>query len=98
MRLGVLWSKLHAVNPNLLGFSGATDVSGLAFWMGVCVGGFSWGLGYPGQPHILVRFMALRNPNDMRRAALIGIIWVLLAMTGAVSLPPNSMFHLTATS
>ena len=82
--LSVLWSKLQAVNPNLLSFSGAKDISGLAFAMGVCVGGLSWGLGYPGQPHILVRFMALGNPKAMRRAALIGIVWVLLAMTGAI--------------
>ena len=53
--------------------------------MGVCVGGLSWGLGYPGQPHILVRFMALEDPKKMPRAALIGIVWVFLAMFGAVA-------------
>jgi sodium/proline symporter len=52
--------------------------------MGVVAGGLSWGLGYPGQPHILVRFMALRDPGRMRRAAAIGITWVVLAMAGAV--------------
>lgn len=83
--LPMLWSKLHSINPNLLGLSGAEGASGLAFWMGVCVGGLSWGLGYPGQPHILVRFMALEDPKKMRRAALIGIVWVFLAMFGAVS-------------
>ena len=82
--LPILWSKLHTINPGLLGLSGVEGASGVSFWMGVCVGGLSWGLGYPGQPHILVRFMALRNPNDMRRAALIGIVWVFLGMTGAI--------------
>ena len=82
--LPLLWQKLHSINPNLLGLSGAKGASGLAFWMGVCIAGMSWGLGYPGQPHILVRFMALRDPKQMRRASLIGIVWVLLAMTGAV--------------
>ena len=68
----------------LLGVSGATGTSGWAFWIGVIVGGSSWGLGYPGQPHILVRFMALRDPKAMRRAAVIGITWVVLAMAGAM--------------
>jgi len=84
--LPVLWSELHAVEPDLLGMAGTPAKTGMAFWMGVCVGGMSWGLGYPGQPHILVRFMALRDPKDMRRAAAIGIVWTILAMTGAVFL------------
>jgi len=82
--LPALWSKLHAANPHLLGFAGPQGASGLAFVMGVAVAGMSWGLGYPGQPHILVRFMALGDPKAMRRAAAIGIVWTALAMTGAV--------------
>lgn len=58
---------------------------GLALVMGVCIGGLSWGLGYPGQPHILVRFMALREPKAMRKAAAIGIGWAVLAMAGAIA-------------
>jgi len=82
--LAVMTGRIAEVNPNLLSVAGAKGASGMAFWMGVCVAGLSWGLGYPGQPHILVRFMALRDPKDMRRAAVIGITWVVLAMTGAV--------------
>jgi len=80
--LAVLWDRLVSVDPNMLGVT--KGASGLAFWMGVCAGGLSWGLGYPGQPHILVRFMALRDPREMWRAAAIGIVWVVLAMSGAV--------------
>ncbi len=79
-----LWSRLHAANPHLLGVRGAEGATGMAFVMGVVVSQLSWGLGYPGQPHILVRFMALKDPKAMRRAAFIGITWVLLAMWGAI--------------
>ena len=82
--LPALWRTLHEANPHLLGLAGAKGATGLAFWMGVCAAQLSWGLGYPGQPHILVRFMALRDPRAMRRAAFIGITWVLLAMWGAI--------------
>jgi len=82
--LAVMGSKLQATDPALLSLTGAEGADTLAFWMGVCVGGLSWGLGYPGQPHILVRFMALRDPRQMRRAAIIGITWAALAMAGAI--------------
>ena len=82
--LPVLWDRRAASAAARPGVSAGTR--GRAFAVGVCVGGPSWGLGYPGQPHILVRFMALRDPRDMRRAAVIGIVWVVLAMCGAVFL------------
>jgi len=82
--LPVLWSRLHAINPSFLGVAGEKGASGLAFLMGVCISSLSWGLGYPGMPHILVRYMAIREPKEMRRAAFIGITWVLLAMWGAI--------------
>jgi sodium/proline symporter len=45
----------------------------------------SFGPGYPGQPHILVRFMALKDPKKMRQAAIIGITWSVLSMIGAIA-------------
>jgi len=80
--MAVMWNRLGTAAPGLLAVSG--EKGGLSFVMGVCVAGLSWGLGYPGQPHILVRFMALRDPKQMWRAAAIGIVWVVLAMAGAV--------------
>lgn len=45
---------------------------------------FSWGLGYLGQPHILVRYMAVRTTNDIKIARRICISWMSLSMLGAV--------------
>jgi len=42
------------------------------------------GLGYFGQPHIVVRFMALRSEKDVPKARLIGITWMVLSLFGAV--------------
>lgn len=44
----------------------------------------AWGLGYFGQPHIIVRFMALRSPADVPKARLIGITWMVLALFGSI--------------
>lgn len=44
----------------------------------------AWGLGYFGQPHILVRFMAIRSPGEIPRARAIAMWWVFFGMTGAL--------------
>lgn len=44
----------------------------------------AWGLGYFGQPHILVRFMALRSPKDVPKARFIGMTWMILGLYGAI--------------
>ena len=45
----------------------------------------AWGLGYFGQPHIIVRFMALRTPADAKSGRRIGISWMVLTVFGALS-------------
>ncbi|MFH1518158.1 MAG: sodium/proline symporter PutP [Pseudomonadota bacterium] len=45
----------------------------------------SWGLGYFGQPHIIVRFMAIRSLKDIAAARYIGMSWMIVTVTGAVA-------------
>ena len=51
---------------------------------GVIVGNLAWGLGYFGQPHIIIRFMALRNSSDARAGRFYGITWMFLSVLGAI--------------
>jgi len=44
----------------------------------------AWGLGYPGQPHILARFMAIKSPGQMRTARRVAMTWVVIALTAAI--------------
>lgn len=44
----------------------------------------AWGLGYFGQPHILVRFMSIKSARNLRRSMTIAIVWVFLSLGGAV--------------
>ncbi len=48
------------------------------------IGLLGWGLGYFGQPHIIVRFMALRSAHDARQGRRWGVGWQVLCMVGAV--------------
>jgi sodium/proline symporter len=55
----------------------------LVGFLAVC---FGIPLGYPGQPHLLIRFMATRDQDAIRRGATISTIWVLFLFAGAVLL------------
>ncbi|UCD17675.1 MAG: sodium/proline symporter, partial [Candidatus Zixiibacteriota bacterium] len=48
------------------------------------ISGLAWGFGYMGQPHLLARFMAIEKPDDLRKGAVIGISWAVLAFWGAM--------------
>ena len=45
----------------------------------------AWGLGYFGQPHILVRFMAAESVKTIPTARRIGMTWMVLCLGGAVA-------------
>jgi sodium/proline symporter len=55
-------------------------------WAGIAaiIGGLSWALGYMGQPHLLTRFMAIKDPERIRLSRRIAFVWAIPAFTGAV--------------
>ena len=73
-----LSSTLNAVNPQMLTWIGAGGAIGI-------ISAMSWGLGYFGQPHIIVRFMSVRSVKDMPTARRIGMSWMIIAALGAVA-------------
>ncbi|GAA4748614.1 sodium/proline symporter PutP [Gordonia alkaliphila] len=74
---GATVDAVQAIDPERL--SMVSGGSALAI-----ISAVAWGLGYFGQPHIIVRFMALRSPADAPVARRIGIGWMLLCGIGAV--------------
>lgn len=46
----------------------------------------AWGLGYFGQPHIIVRFMAVRSVEAVPTARNIGMSWMLISLLGAIGI------------
>jgi sodium/proline symporter len=53
---------------------------------GEIISGLGWGLGYFGMPHILVRFMAIRSADDIRRSRIIAMWWVGISLCAAVAI------------
>lgn len=44
----------------------------------------AWGLGYFGMPHVLLRFMAIRDEKEVRISATIAGVWVVISLFAAV--------------
>ena len=65
------WSTLYGGASGLKAFLGA-------------VAGLSWGLGYMGQPHLLVRYMAIDDPKNIRISRRIAIAWAIPAFIGSL--------------
>jgi sodium/proline symporter len=75
-------AKIGAIDPNLLSVTGGQ--SGQPLIMGLIIGSLGIGLGYVGQPHLLVRFMAIRSASEVRKGMMIAMTWVVIAFWGAV--------------
>ena len=46
----------------------------------------SWGLGYFGMPHILTRFMAIRNPAELAKSRRIAVSWCVISLGAALAI------------
>ncbi|MCC6559995.1 MAG: sodium/proline symporter PutP [Xanthomonadales bacterium] len=77
-----LHATLNAFNAELL--NPFTTASGEALgWIGI-VSSLAWGLGYCGQPHILARFMAIRDPAQMKIARRVAMGWQVTVLVAAM--------------
>ena len=72
---GGLWSKLEAIDPQLISLSPPDPRFGLALFI---FGWFGAGIGVVGQPHIMVRMMSIRSGRDIAKARDIYLVWYLL--------------------
>jgi sodium/proline symporter len=72
------FSTINSVHPHLLSLVSGTSVMGI-------ISAVAWGLGYFGQPHIIVRFMAIKSAQETKRARRIGISWMMLTLFGAIA-------------
>ncbi len=74
---------LNAVNNGLLHPFYNVGTGADYTWIGI-LSLLAWGLGYPGQPHILARFMAIKNPKGIAAARRIAMFWVIVALLAAL--------------
>ncbi|WP_425429892.1 sodium/proline symporter PutP [Cognaticolwellia beringensis] len=73
-----LHASISAINPALLDVFSGVSLIGI-------ISALAWGLGYFGQPHIIVRFMAIRSIKDIPAARRIGMSWMVVSIIGAMA-------------
>lgn len=67
------------ISLNLFSLSGDVGLKEILFPL------FGWGLGYFGMPHILVKFMGIKNASELKKARNLGISWQILALASSVA-------------
>lgn len=68
---------IKAIDPALLTMFNDISIIGIISLL-------AWGFGYVGQPHIIVRFMAINSVKETKAARRIGMSWMVLSIFGAV--------------
>lgn len=69
---------IREVDPTRLSLVKGASILGV-------ISALAWGLGYFGQPHIIVRFMAIKSVKETKEARRIGIGWMILSLLGATA-------------
>jgi Na+/proline symporter len=69
-------NELRAFDP--------TMIDPFALSVGVIVGFLGIGLGSPGNPHIIVRYMSIADPGQLRTSAVVGTVWNVAMAWGAL--------------
>ncbi|WP_147536052.1 sodium/proline symporter PutP [Bacillus marasmi] len=68
---------INSIDPHLLDWFKGTSVIGI-------ISAMAWGLGYFGQPHIIVRFMAITSIRETKSARRIGMSWMIFSLLGTI--------------
>ncbi|NQY65171.1 MAG: sodium/proline symporter PutP [Alteromonadaceae bacterium] len=71
-------ASINNINPQLFNMFSGVSLLGI-------ISAMAWGLGYFGQPHIIVRFMAIRSVKDIPTARRIGMSWMIVTVIGATA-------------
>ena len=74
--VGATTNAIRAIDPSMLDITSGMTALGIISLL-------AWGLGYFGQPHIIVRFMAIRSVKDVPTARRIGMSWMIISLIGA---------------
>lgn len=79
---GIAAVESHATaNPAYLSLFG--DMSSMSL-LSALILFMSWGLGYFGMPHIITKFLGIRNASEMWKSMCVGMTWQFLALAAAI--------------
>ncbi|AMK13616.1 sodium/proline symporter PutP [methanogenic archaeon mixed culture ISO4-G1] len=74
-----LWDATGVEEFANLFYDGGQPLSAIAI-----ISLMAWALGYFGMPHIVVRYMSIRHPKEVKIARRVSLIWIILALSAAI--------------
>lgn len=85
--INLVLNTLKSLDPRL--------IDPFSLTAGILIGYLGIGLGSPGNPHILVRYMAIDDPKQLRLSALVGTGWNVIMAWGAIyiGLAGRAFYH-----
>jgi SSS family solute:Na+ symporter len=89
--LGPVLDQLRMLDP--------TTIDPFALSVGAAIGALGIGLGSPGNPHIIVRYMSIADADQLRYSAVVGTVWnvvmgwgaLFIGLAGRVYFPETAM-------
>ena len=74
------WDAISAVVPHYtdIFYDGGVPLTAITI-----ISLLVWGLGYFGMPHIIVRYTAIRDPNDLKISRRVATIWIVISLACA---------------
>jgi sodium/proline symporter len=90
-----LWASLEAIDPQMLSFVPASAPFGFGMFL---LGWLAAGFGVVGQPHIMIRAMAIDSPENMPAARRVYVVWNVLFSISAVGVGLVARLLLNETS
>lgn len=86
---------VNAQNPYLMSlFTNAT--TGKAIGLMSLISSLAWGLGYFGMPHILVRFMSIKNAEEIKDSRRIAMTWVSICLGAVIMIALLGRYYVEA--
>lgn len=80
---GEVVDAVRSLEPDHFSLTGGSALTGAVVIS--IISALAWGLGYFGQPHIIIRFMAMEKPGSATAARRIGMSWMIASLLGALA-------------
>ena len=86
---------LNEINPYLQSLF-TTASTGKAYGFIGLASCLAWGLGYFGMPHILVRFMSIKNAEEIKDSRRIAMTWVIVCLGAVIMIALLGRYYVQA--
>lgn len=82
--------QLDMLKPNYLSMMGDMSVGSVFSSAFVAL---AWGLGYFGMPHVITKFLGIKNADNMNKSRNVGMTWQFLALTASIAVGVVGFAH-----